>query len=338
YRSWYKCPYTEYLRGKGLLEKYEEAFKEKYAPTVPGFLQPSPVEAEDAHDVFITREAANWIRSYDQEKPFFLWLNFVGPHSPLDPPEPYASMYKPEDMPPPIKEIPNNIPETIRVRSERFWQDHSVEEMQQARAYHYGMVSLIDDQVGRLIEALRENGRYENTIIVFTSDHGVNLGDHGVWGKHVHFKGTINAPLVVSWPGKLKKKKTVDRVVERQDLAPTFLEVAGADGKQRQYPFGESLMPFLTGKGNYVREEAFVEDETATTVVTNRYKYIYSPDWETPMLFDMTERPEEVHNLALENPELLNEMRDRMLNWLVRTHDHPNSSIRHTHRKVGNPA
>src|SRR5690606_18760632 len=115
------------------------------------------------------------------------------------------------------------------------------------RAAYWAMIDLIDEQVGRIIQALEKSGQLDNTIIIFMSDHGELLGDHGIYLKGPHFYDpAVRVPLIVSWPGRIEKNKRVSAMTELLDLAPTLLEAAGLpiyEGMQ-----GRSLWSLLTGR------------------------------------------------------------------------------------------
>ncbi len=303
-------PYRAYLRGKGLLEKLEQ----DYASNRGGRAEasaPSVLAVEDWQDSYIARQAAEWIRDYRGEKPFFMWVDFVTPHPPADPPEPYASEYdwrevraplpRPANAPPPRGPLRNATDETF----------------QRFRASYYAMITALDAQIGGILDALEKAGQLDHTLIVFTGDQGSMLGDLGLWGKGVFYKGSINSPLIIAGPGVTAKGSKVDRPVELLDVTPTLLELAGASDEDRRRCFGQSLTPLLTGREGYTREAAFAEEADSQMVADARYKYVRHAT--EPMLFDLENDPNETSNLAGTLPEVEKRMSQLIDDWHAAT-------------------
>ena len=125
------------------------------------------------------------------------------------------------------------------------------------KAAYHAMIELIDENVGRVIKALEDSGQRDRTLIVFMSDHGDMLGDHGLWGKGCRFyEGLVRVPLVVSWPGRVQDGVVSDALVELTDLVPTLMDAAGLDVPDGQP--GRSLMPLLTGQAPTNSHREFV--------------------------------------------------------------------------------
>jgi choline-sulfatase len=305
-------PYRQYLREQGLLSELESFYEEHRSPDLPAgknsFVEPVPFDAEHYHDTFIARQAADWLRSYDREDPFFAWVNFVAPHPPMDAPEPYASMYDPADVPMPIGGVDEDDP----------WTEAEIREI---RAGYYAMISLFDDQVSRLWHALEATGQLENTVIVVTGDQGSMIGDYGSWGKGTFHRTGLNSPLIVRWPEQFRQGAVVDRPVEMIDLVATFLELAGASDADRARPYGHSLLPHLTGMGSYDGGPAFSEQQNRAVVVTDRYKFSTGSDREDPHLYDLQADPEELNDLAGDRPDVESRLRDRIETWRRETTD-----------------
>ena len=331
--GWKECPFRAYLREKDLLEAHEGDYKTNRYNGRKGrkaYVGASPLSEEDCHDAFIRRLFTDWLASWDAGKPFFAWVDFVAPHLPCDAPEPYASMYRPSDMPEPVKAETEGWPQRLRARSGKATAGMTPEQLLAARAGYYGMISLLDTQVGSMVEALEVKGCLDNTVVVFVGDQGCAMGDHGMWGKGTMLKSSINSPLVVSCPARFRERVVVDRPVEMQDLAPTFLDLAGASRKEKANCYGESLTPLLTGEGLYRREAAFAEKLSTKMVATAELKYVYNPGDETQLLFDLRQDPDETQNVAGRPgyEEAERRMRDRLLTWLTATYAHPNTRRR----------
>ena len=310
-------PYSKYLAKKGLLKKVVNEYRANRKGYAARYVGPSVLEPDDYVDGYIGLQAVDWVRSYRRKKPFFLWVNFTAPHPPCDAPEPYASMYDPAAMPPHIprplyKSVPKMVKnKVVRMREIGFPPDHP----QHVRAGHYALISHMDFRIGQIVEALEAQGRLDNTVIVFCADHGTLNGDHGLYGKGQFYRGSINAPLVMSVPSLPARGRVEERLVEIQDLAPTLLELAGSAEAERCR--GHSLLPLLGGEGAYPRKEAFAEIRERKMIVTERYKYAHGRGWDIPMLFDLGKDPTESDNLQgrPELREVERELRDKLAAW-----------------------
>lgn len=163
-------------------------------------------------------------------RPFFAFCSFVDPHQSYNPPLPYRTMYREEDMPPPIRseeELKSSPFQRLAVTANMASHNASVA---YHRTQHYGEMTFIDDAVGRIIQALEDLKIRERTIIVFTSDHGDMLGDHWLWWKGpYHYAGCSNIPLFFNWPGQIMEGKNVEGLTQHIDIFPTLLDLAGIE-------------------------------------------------------------------------------------------------------------
>ena len=216
-----------------------------------------PTEAHYSHWVgeqsiaFLEEERA-------ADTPFFLWVNFFDPHHPFSAPQEYLDRYDPATLPIPIGytgELESK-PEIQRQASQKSYGghaagflEHSAAQIQEIIAAYYAMISLIDDEVARILERLQALGLDENTLVVFTSDHGEMLGDHQLLLKGpMLYEAAVHVPLILRWPGHLPAGERRSQLVEWIDLNPTFLEAAGVaiqPGNQAQ-----SLLPLARGDAN----------------------------------------------------------------------------------------
>jgi uncharacterized sulfatase len=281
-------------------------------------------------------------RSHDSGKPFFLWASFHDPHPPYLVPEPWASMYRPEDMEP-GELIPgeheHNPPHFGLTQQERPdfspWQEsgwgnhgfsshrHTRESLQRDMAIYYGMTSFMDQQIGRILDTLDALGIADDTLVVFTTDHGHFLGQHGLNAKGAfHYEDLIRVPFLVRWPGEgAARSGTTARVpagrVSRElqstvDLAPTFLAAAGLPipGLMQGYDQtpvwcpGAALEPAPRAQGVHVgpRDHVVVENRHQPTTVhlrtyvDARYKITVYRNQPYGELFDLEQDPAETHN------------------------------------------
>jgi arylsulfatase A-like enzyme len=213
----------------------------------------------------------------DPEMPFFTWLSFPDPHTPYQVPEPYASMIDPADVPLPPKDNLDGKPERQKVMHVMDAMDRSDDDLiRKVRAIHYGMIRFIDDMLATIFAKMESLGIMENTIIVFTSDHGDSMGAHGLIQKHNGFYDSFtHVPFIVYAPGYKGPKRTA-HMVELVDVMPTLLEMSGIP-----VPYGcqgRSLAPFLRSEQDYVPREYVVMES--------------GEEGEPPKLSDMTGRPE----------------------------------------------
>lgn len=304
-------PYRNYLKDKGLLDELIQDYTEKRGNSRAEPTHASVLSEDDYQDTYIARQTIEWIEQYEEEKPFFAWVDFVAPHPPADAPEPYAGMYDWEEMRKPL-------PRPDDAGPPKGWLREADDELfQRFRAAYYAMITCLDAQIGEILDTLDEKGLTENTVIVFTGDQGSLLGDHGLWGKGSFYKGSINSPLIVAGPDSFRSGEEVTRPVELIDLAPTFLELADAPKDDIDRCEGQSLLPLLTGDGNYTRNAAFAEEYESKMIVNERWKFIRDPEGDK--LFDMENDPEELSNLASRKVELTKRLDQRIDDWLEKS-------------------
>lgn len=291
--------YADHLHAKGLLKQFLDDAE-----------QPTTLPVDDYLDGLVARKTVDWIEGYDRASPFFLWVNLSGPHGPYNPPARYLSLYESSQMPHAIKDDgPDDIPACLRPHE---WKK-PVKSIPSQRAMYAGMITFIDEQVGRIVEAIEKRGMSEKTVIVFFSDHGIMEGDHGLMHKETLYKEVLNACLIVADP-RAAAGKRVDRPVELLDLVPTVLELAGVDRKERQKAYGESLLPLLRGDDSgYQRTFAVAQIRGATAMVTGRYKFIETP--QGPVLFDLETDPDEKVNIAGKNEQVCRRFQEELNRW-----------------------
>lgn len=315
-----KCHMTARWDSLGLLEPYKRDYEDRFAHK-PHVVRPSALPLEEYADVYVARRAAEYLASYDGDDPWFCWLSFGGPHEPWDTPEPYASMYDRRAMPAPVVRVPTaherprghldrlmgeDVPEReyeSSTPSKDVAPNHAPEltsdEVLQMRADYAGNVSLIDEQIGKVLEVIDKRGELENTVIVFTSDHGEMNGDHGLIYKENFLDPAARVPLIVRTPATLAgpvRGCSVDSPVEWFDVGPTLVELAGADIEYRQ--FAKSLVPVLEGASQSHRDDAMSEIWGEHMIVAGRWKMTVNTQGRPYMLYDLAEDPSETRNLA----------------------------------------
>ena len=261
-------------------------------------------------------------------RPFCLMCSIQEPHSPFAPPAPYCYNYDPKDVPPPPRREGEygDLPPHFRqmYETDLTTSGNKGEAMNlttpyyaECAAHYYGLIEMLDDQVGRVMSALQANGLERDTVVIFVADHGEALGDHGMWGKGpYHFDGVIRVPFFVSWAGRVREGTVHEGPVSLLDFAPTMLDIAGepipdsvpsrieteAPDAPPLWP-GRSLVPVLDGRDTSTDTAALVEmDEDylglkMRTLVTQRYRLTSYSGQEYGELFDLQEDPQELHNL-----------------------------------------
>lgn len=240
------------------IEENAERYARLAAEAVPG-----GVEADPDHQK--TSAAIN-IMAEGSEHPFFVWLSYVHPHTPYRVPEPFFSMYRDARLPGPFVE-PDGLPNARKPFRQRFHQRNNdralpfnEEDVAMMRRVYYGQVSFIDAEVGRVIEFLERSGLGRTTLVIFTSDHGDYMGDHGMFTKSpALYDCLVRVPFIVHWPGHIDAGRVDSRFVSLVDILPTCADAAGARIPAEVQGF--SLLPMLAdgGQGDPVRLGAFSE-------------------------------------------------------------------------------
>ncbi|NMA66025.1 MAG: sulfatase-like hydrolase/transferase [Clostridiaceae bacterium] len=264
----------------------------------------SSVPEQFTHTNWIVDEGIRFLEQRDPDTPFFLWMVFEAPHSPFDPPESYVRLYENITIDDPVygnwdaDEIPflyeRNRPQKFSPLQE--------EMLKETKRRYYAQITHIDYQLGRFFGELHSKGLYENTIIVFTSDHGEHLGDHGLFGKASFLNSSANVPLIMSLPSNIPLAENglkIDIPVLTADIYPTLLEMAGLPVVEEVD--GVSLTQRIaTGKGDEDRI-IFGEfgKESGTCFAHNgRYKYIYYNTGGKEQLFDAIKDKDDKVDLA----------------------------------------
>jgi arylsulfatase len=282
------------------------------------------------------------------EKPFFLFSSFWKPHSPFEVPQPFDAMYDDIEipLPPPmsldaIKRLPRPL-QSLILRFRPAY-DTDRERLQWMYRSYYGAISHVDREVGRILDALDQAGVADNTIVVFSSDHGDQLLEHGLMGKNCFFEASVRVPFIIRYPGHVKPGQ-YHQLVESVDVLPTLFELAGlrepyssqgrslvglispsgGDYVARQAVFSENVIPEVITGGRkdfeFIKGEGIrgVRHPDAKMVRTRRWKFIYYPEGFAE-LYDLESDPHEMTNLA-DNAEYRDrayEMKDRLLHWLT---------------------
>jgi arylsulfatase A-like enzyme len=273
-------------------------------------IYPSPLPPEVHDTTYITNLGLDFIQRHQAahgERPFFCHVSYVDPHDPYDPPEPYAHIYDPDDMSDalPAEWVGHGF-ETLRGSQrlfggfEEIWEKPEV--VRQWRALYHGSLRYMDDQIARLVDHLHASGLWENTILIFTTDHGEMLGDHGLFSKGVkHYDLGIRCPLIVAG-GPVRATvagPATDRLTCTLDFYPTFCEWAGVPQPDRPPLEGKSFARLCAGEpGAEAWREVSVAIGTAESVVTDdgwRLTRYLADD--KGQMFNLAADPDEQQNL-----------------------------------------
>ena len=264
------------------------------------------IEADDA----IEAAALRYLRDPERaSRPFALCVGFVAPHFPFVVPELYFSTYWPDatDLPcMPPGHLDSLPPAARRLRQAFGFEGYTEEQVGRARAAYYGLVTYLDDKIGRLLGALEDRELADNTVVIHTSDHGESLGEHGLWRKMNFYEQSARVPLQLSWPRGLPAGRRVSGAVSLVDVTVTILDLAGVPITERPWRMdGESLVPLLRGDSSEWKDEAFAEhlahgtDRARAMLRRGRSKLCYGhgrpPEIE---LYDLDSDPGEFTNLA----------------------------------------
>ena len=271
-------------------------------------MYPSPLPAK-AHDTaFITECSVDFINravASHADQPFFCHVSYVDPHDPYDPPEPYASMFEPEDMPDPIPaEWLEQGPTLLDRNRDGYLKFRTicddVPAIKQLRALYHGSLKLIDDQIGRIVDYLKDAGLWKNTILAFTTDHGEMMGDHGLIAKgKPHYDTCIRCPLIVA--GGPVQQGVSSRLSCSLDLFPTFCEWGGVrtealppcEGKS----FAGQCISTVPAESAGWEEIAVSIGGVDSVITEDGWRLTRFSPQNAGQMFNLKEDPQEQHNL-----------------------------------------
>ena len=304
--AWMDCHYTDYLAEHGWLDAHRKFINAWFAEMRGGNMTPwgqvpAPVPAGEDEDSFIGRKAVEWLTQYDRSEPFYLQVQFTGPHDPYDGPDPYRELYNVDEIDPgdmETREPPTRMMARMRDRSPSVARATRYQR-QRWRAWYYANVTLIDEWIGKIVRALDVQGLLDNTWLVFTSDHGEMLGDHGLQGKAVFYEESMHVPCLIRPPVEGSGLKS-EALVEHIDIPATILDIGGAEPLPAS--LGNSLLTYFdfndeddglhTGK-SHVISELFGQ----STVVSERFTLVLGVEDNKPaLLFDRQEDKAETRN------------------------------------------
>ena len=258
-----------------------------------------------------------------RSQPFFAFCSFVDPHHSYNPPSPYREMYKKEDMPKPIRK-PGELddkPPHLKTRAKKL--EGVRKDVEYNRTQYYGEVTFIDDSIGRILKVLSELKLREDTLIVFTSDHGDMLGDHWLYFKGLAYPESANIPLIFNWLGHLKAGKVVNGITQEIDIFPTIMELVGIDNPAGVQ--GKSQARLLTTNSNDTGYEyAYIEHAGSEYSLRSlKWRFTYFRGKEHGELYDLEKDPHEFVNLwnDKEYDSIKKKLTTTLLDRIVSTRD-----------------
>lgn len=341
----------DYDYDKLLLEegwtKEDDPFKRYFRENAPGEdmnasgltytdhrTRPYPFE-EQLHPTYWTaQESIDFLERYNRDQPYFLKVSFHRPHPPFDPPQRWLDYYKKADLPEATSSDwadkkyghLDTIPPADKPQTQPRG-NFGAEIIRESREGYYAAMSFIDEQIGRLLQALGKRGDLENTLILFTSDHGDMMGDHHLWRKTYAYEGSARVPMIIRWPASMRidavRGQTISKLVELRDVLPTFLDTAAHKGPDALE--GASMLDLIRGNDQNWRRVLDLEHGTCywpennwTALTDGRYKYIYFATDGEQQLFDLDKDPNEERILSADpdKTDLLQEWRRRMIDHL----------------------
>lgn len=311
YAAWIAAEHPEYAWIEALMGERTEMY---YMP------QLSPLPAELTVESWATDRAVEQV-GVDDDRPWFGFVSYIGPHPPFAPPLPYNRMYDPDRMPAPVEgdievdHVDQHIP---MMNYMVFAEDVDDERARALKARYYGEISYIDSCVGRLLDAVDARPDADDTLICFFSDHGDLLGDHHGWQKESFFEASTHVPFLLSWPGVVPAGgRRHDALTGLADLFGIATSAAGEpDLRQGADVLGQLLgtaapRTHLFGYHGRPGTEKF-----KAMVRRDRHKLIWHANGGRSLLFDLSEDPHERYDLSEKNPELTGELLDALVHEL----------------------
>ncbi len=351
---WYFDEWDKALAAHGMKKQQRVEYRKlpDYKDRLGAFTWDMPEHLQS--DNFVGGMARWWLETKPVEKPMFMVVGFPGPHPPYDPTPDMAAKYMERDIPMPnvtAVEMADLVPPLAEKRVHDVEVDHdsvswklnpTEAETRRMRAYYYANVEMIDTEVGLILDALEKRGRLDNTIIIFTSDHGDALGDHGLSQKWSAYEEVTRVPLIISAPERFAGGRTEDALVQLFDLGPTILEWAGVTPDPTFE--AQTLNPALTGETFTGRSHVFCEQggdvnltgaSFFTMVRSGSHKLVHFQGADYGQLFDLENDPKEVHNLwdAPDAAQTKADLMGVLLNWHIDSAVH----TRDARRRVVSP-
>ena len=325
----YDSPYTDYLKEKGSFPAFRKYCLEyvirnsmKRTGSIPQVFEtaikeygieidtdkkelwlepPLPLPARDHYDSYVGWKTIEWIENYQKDDPFYMMVGFTGPHSPFDSPAEYQEPYLQTDLPlgimdPPAEPVPEFLEQLLKISGLDLM---TPEYMRRMMAAYYGNVTLIDEYIGGIIQALEKRGMLDNTWIVYSSDHGEMLGDHRLIHKMTFYESSLHIPCIIKPPGGTTGWRS-SGLTDQLDLAATMLDIAEAEPFTNEN--GRSLKPQILGGPN----DSGAQDGK-DMIFSELGGYVMAYDGKHKLVVDVKSRqPQQLIDLETDPQELVN--------------------------------
>jgi arylsulfatase A-like enzyme len=267
--------------------------------------------------------AIGFLESHKGDDPFFCYVAFTAPHDPRNPPEKYRERYY-RDRPPlppnfrPLPAFDNGLTKNIRDENLAAY-PRTKEAIGDQLCEYYGLITHLDEHVGRILAALEKTGRAKDTLVIYTADHGLALGSHGLLGKQSLYEHSMKPPLIVAGPG-VPEGRSSDAFAYLFDLFPTVCDVTGV--KPPAGLAGHSLKPLWAGEKKALRDSVFLPYSGLMRSVRDvRWKLIVYPPINHRELFDLVADPHETKDVAAEHPKQVARLTELMKTWQKKVGD-----------------
>lgn len=317
----HSCYYTDFLTDRGKLQVYEDCARNFRLGQRTGLLRPwehlpNLLEEDEHIDMYIVNTASEWIRRYEDDRPFYLQVCLMGPHPPFDAPSRYRDMFEPDDMPRPILDAPIEpiSPQIRRMFAQKGLKDMTESQCRTLTSHYYAKVAFDDHAIGIVLQSLGEKNLIDKTWIIYTSDHGEMLGDHRFCQKSVFYEGALNVPLIVRPPAGTKPW-TANGLTDHYDIHATLLDVAGVNSPDDHH--GRSLVPKIKAgsqgtNAQQGKDVVFSEVNLYSMARTEHYKMTIDTLTREPVeMYDLASDVSELRNVVTE--PLYSEIRDQFL-------------------------
>ncbi len=302
-------PYGFHLAEQGLFARFREDYaRRSQAGWIRGVSHDSVLPEAVHSDSWIGQRALTWLENVATDDPWHLFVSFVGPHDPFDPPTSWAARFRRSEMPVPVEGSPADRPAWVQRRRYAM----TAAEIAHTRRQYTANIALIDHWVGQMREMLAARGLADNTYIVFASDHGEMLGDHRLYTKSVAYEGALRVPLVLAGPD-IPAGGVRRTLVELADVNPTLCELAGVPytGSELAALDARSVLSSVTDTARPHRANTLAQLRNFAALRTETHKLIDNYNDRTE-LYDLIQDPGECHNLAAECPQLVSELQTQM--------------------------
>jgi len=292
---------------------------------------PYPYDERVHETRWVADQAVKFLESHPPNKPWFLKVSWLRPHAVLNAPKRWCDRYAHANIPPPAvgdwaRKWYGNVQTSFQKHPIATRGVVPMDEIMETRRSYAASISFVDEQMGRVLAALEKRGELENTLILFTADHGDVMGDNLLYRKTFPVEGSVNVPMLVRWPAALgldaKRGQVRQELVELRDVLPTFLEAAGLPVPAAVE--GRSMLDILRGKSwrttlDLEHASCYAPKDGWVALMDERYKYVWYPITGAQQLFNLQDDPHELRDLAADpdSAALVKEWRQKMIKHLA---------------------